>query len=376
MQQQDFVQEKVLNYPILQHFNKDNGEIVLNPQGGGQLKPVGKAVFGTVATAGVIGGGYLVWTYILPPVMIMLGQFLALAATGVAAIGLFFLFPTIIKALKRFAKNSEKALIREDPFGELEDQKAKMLAQRLKFKESKAKIKALKTTMQSEAYKSEGDSKDCQDRITSIRNYCLKLRNKRDELLKQHGAGYVDSDEITEIDNELMKKLSEGQRLDYQLAQSKSFVQKYGTRANVMAKLDRNLSKAETAMDIKIQDFDVTIDMLKKDYQFAKNSKDATDAAKSAMQFTKDWQLDYAMEVVTSTISLDLARTSENLLDIDKLTSEYSMDNDEMFNKLDTLANKISGGQDVVPQAKQYSSPNYRLTESDKQSSGGFGNLF
>lgn len=374
MQQQDFVQEKVLNYPILQHFNKDNGEIVLNPKG--QLKPVGKAVFGTAVTAGAVGGGYLLWTYVLPPVMIMLGQFLALATTGIAAVGLFMLLPTILKGLRRFAKASEKALIREDPFGELEEQKSKMLGQRAKFKASKASIKALRANMQSESYKSEAEGKEYQSRITSLRNYCVKLKTTREDLIKKNGPQYIDSDEITEIDNELTKKLSEGQRLEYQLEQSKVFVQKYGSRANIMAKLDRNLSKAETAMDIKIQDFDATIEMLKKDYQFAKNAKDATDAAKSAMQFSKEWQLDYAMEVVTSTISLDLARTSENLLDIDTLTSQYSVDNDEMFNKLDSLANKISGGEDNVPEAHQYSNPNYKLTSSDKQVSGGFGNLF
>ena len=320
--------------------------------------------------------GYLIWTYVLPPVMLALGQFFALAAVGVAALGFFYMLPTINKALKRFAKNSERALIKEDPFGELQDQKQKMLNQRVKFKESKAKIKALRTTMQMEANKSETDGQEYQSRITAIRDYCVKLKKKREDLIKQNGPAFADSDDITEIDNELTKKLSEGQRLEYQLQQSKSFVQKYGTRANVMAKLDRNLSKAETAMDIKIQYFDTTIEMLRKDYQFAKNSKDATDAAESAMQFTKDWQLDYAMEVVTSTISLDLAKTSENLLDIDKLTSEYSVDNDELFNRLDSLANKISGGQDAIPQAQQYASPNYKLTQSDKQSAGGFGDLF
>jgi hypothetical protein len=30
----------------------------------------------------------------------------------------------------------------------------------------------------------------------------------------------------------------------------------------------------------------------------------------------KDWELEYALEVVTSTIALDIARTSENLIDM------------------------------------------------------------
>ena len=129
-------------------------------------------------------------------------------------------------------------------------------------------------------------------------------------------------------------------------------------------------------MDIKIQDFEVTIDMLKKDYAFAKTAKDATDASKDAMGFTKEWQLEYAMDVVTSTISMDIARTSENLLDIETLTSQYSVDNDELFNRLDVLATKIVGGQEAIPQSTQYSNPNYKLTQDDKKSASGFEGLF
>jgi hypothetical protein len=43
----------------------------------------------------------------------------------------------------------------------------------------------------------------------------------------------------------------------------------------------------------------------------------------------------------TSTIALDIARTSENLIDIDALTSKYSVDNDELYLRLDSLADQI-----------------------------------
>ena len=92
--------------------------------------------------------------------------------------------------------------------------------------------------------------------------------------------------------------------------------------------------------------------------------------------FAKDWELDYALEVVTSTIAQDIARTSENLLDIDSLTSKYSVDSDELYSRLDSLADKIRTGDSAIPDSTQYRSQNYKLTKEDKQVSGGFGDIF
>jgi hypothetical protein len=129
-------------------------------------------------------------------------------------------------------------------------------------------------------------------------------------------------------------------------------------------------------MDIKIQDFDATVDMLKKDYEFGQKSNAATSAAKSAMGFTKGWEFDYALDVVTSTIANDIAITAGNLRDIETLTSNYSLDSDELYANLNAVADKIKVGQDIIPEAKQYSNPEYTLTQSDRVKSGGFGDLF
>lgn len=373
--QKSLMQDTLMSYPVMKNFSE--AEIILNPEEKTiALKPVGKTIFGLATLGALVGGGYLVWTYILPPVMIMLGQFLALAATGLAAVFLVMMLPVILKAFKRFARASEQALIREDPFGELESQKQKMMNQRVKFKEAKIKINSLRSTMQSESNTSASEASKYQDRIVTLRAQCTKLKATIDKIIAEKGPGAKETDEVAELEIELTKKLSEAQRSEYQMNQSSGLVQKYGTKAAVMGKLDRNLSKAQTAMDIKIQDFEVTIDMLKKDYAFAKTAKDATDAVKDAMGFTKEWQLEYAMDVVTSTISMDIARTSENLLDIETLTSQYSVDNDELFNRLDVLATKIVGGQEAIPQSTQYSNPNYKLTQDDKKSASGFEGLF
>ena len=94
------------------------------------------------------------------------------------------------------------------------------------------------------------------------------------------------------------------------------------------------------------------------------------------MLFTKGWELDYALDVVTSTVAMDLATTRENLLDIDTLTSQYSLDSDELYSKLEKLSDQIKTQTYDSPEAKKYANPNYKLTDKDKAETQGFGDIF
>jgi hypothetical protein len=370
-----FEQEKntLLELPILKHFDESKGEIALKTDA---LKKGEKSLFWVIAL-GLLGiGGYLTWTYIIPPLFTMLGQAIALSATGIFLIFLVIMFPVIMKVLRFTAKNLHKALIHSNPFNELEEQKQKMIKNREVFKNTKAKLKGLKNEMEIEAGKSEKEAKDFQEQVLSLQRQAEKLKTAMDEMVKQHGIGAKDTDEYVALQSELAKKLSDSQRISNQYEQSKTFIQKYGVRANVLGKMDRKLTLAGTAIDIKIADFDTTITMLRKEYEFAKNAKAATESAKNAMMFTKDWELEYALEVVTSTIAQDIARTSENLIDIDSLTSQYSVDNDELYTRLDTLADKIKTGDNTIPDSTKYTSPNYKMSKEDKQNAGGFGDIF
>ena len=70
-------QEKstLLELPILKHFDESKGEIALNAS---TLKKGEKGLFWALAL-GLLGiGGYLTWTYIIPPLFTMLGQVIAL----------------------------------------------------------------------------------------------------------------------------------------------------------------------------------------------------------------------------------------------------------------------------------------------------------
>jgi hypothetical protein len=372
MDKYDQERSTLLSLPILKHFDESKGEIALNSN---ILKKGEKSLFWALAL-GLLGvGGYLVWTYIIPPLFTMLGQAIAISATGVFLVFLVLMFPVIMKALRFTTRNLHKALIQSNPFNELEEQKQKMVKNREVFKSTKAKLKGLKIEMEVEAGKSEKEARAYEESLLNLQRQVEKLKTAMIEMERINPTAR-DTDEYVALQAEYAKKLSESQRTSTQYEQSKSFIQKYGVRANVLGKMDRKLTLAGTAIDIKIADFDVTVKMLQKEYEFAKNAKEATESAKSAMMFTKDWELEYALEVVTSTIAQDIARTSENLIDIDALTSKYSVDNDELYSRLDTLADKIKTGDSVIPDSTKYNNPNYKLSKEEKLENGGFGDIF
>lgn len=364
---------QVLDLPILKHFDDEKGEISLNPN---KWRNGEKGLNAALKIALFAALGYGAWVYILPPLFTALGQVIALAGVAIFVIFFILMLPVIFKGLRRLTRSIHKSLIKHDPFGELQDQKMKMLRNRKVFKESKAKIKALKANMESESFKAEKEAKEYQNRVVTLQKHAQKLKKEMERIVAERGSAGKDTDEYVELHSGLAKKLSESQRVTHQLEQSKSFITKYGTRASVMGKLDRKLTLAGTAIDIKISDFDVTIQMLEKEYEFAKSARAATEGAKSAMHFTKDWELEYALDVITETIAMDIARTQENLSDIDMLTSKYDVDSDELYAQLDSLADNIKTGKDYVPDSKKYSNPNYKLTQEDKQESGGFGQMF
>ncbi len=362
---------KVLELPILKHFEKS--QITFNP------KNWRKGEKGIAWVVGLVLLGTIAWglyQFILPIVFTWIGQVLGAIAAAVLVIAFFIMLPVIIKGMKKLARSMHKMLIRYDPFGELEEQKEKMIQNRVQFKEAKAKIKAIKSNMESESIKAEKEAKDYQEKVLVLQARAEATKNKMKEIEQRIGEAAKDSDAYVDLQTNIMKTLSEGQRVSHMLNQSTSLVRKYGSRAHVIGKLDRKLNMVDTAMEIKIADFEVSIDMLKKEHAFAQAARSATEQAKSAMLFTKGWELEYALDVVTDTIALDLASTRENLLDLDSLTSQYSLDSDELYTKLDKLSDQIKTDNYDIPESKKYSNPNYQMTQEDKQESKGFGDIF
>lgn len=360
---------KIQDLPLMKHFDTDKiGESVENFRKGE------KGLFNILKLVALGAVLYFSWIYVLPPVFKAIGQTLAVVSTGVIVLAVILMMPVILKAIRRFTRFVHKSVIKHDPFGELEEQKGKMEANKRQFAKSQGKIKQLQNDMEVSAAQSEENAKNLETRITAAKSKAEKIKTAIDSGLKERGDAFKGTDEYIDLRAELQSVVSEADRLGHQYKQEKGFVQKYGSRANVMIKFSQKLRLVENSMNIKILDFDATISILKKDYEFAQKSREATDTAKSAMLFTEGWELEYALDVVTTTIAEDIAITAANFKDIDMLTSTYTMDSDELYAKLDVLADEINTGKDPVKSAKDYSNPEYKLTREDKVQSGGFGN--
>lgn len=131
----------------------------------------------------------------------------------------------------------------------------------------------------------------------------------------------------------------------------------------------------EGAMENKIADFDATVEFLKKDYDFAQKSNAATYAAKSALGFASGWERDYALEVIAETIASDTANTFGNLKDIERLTSNYDLNSDDLFANLNLIADSMNY-ETLDADFKAYNNPDYVPTSKDLKNSGGWGEMF
>jgi hypothetical protein len=308
--------------------------------------------------------------------MVAIGSFLATAATGILAVLLILMAPAIFKGLRLLTRAIHKALIRWDPFAQLEETRQKMIAQQTTFRVAKGNLAQLKNDMELEAKRAQEEAEKGQKEVLRLRGKAEKTKAEMDKMVAEKGVNAKSEDSYVDLASELHKTLAGATQVAQKTKQSQDFTEKYAIRANVLKKVGHKLTMVETAMDIKLSDFDTTVDMLKKDYEFGQKANAATTAAKSVLGFTSDWQRDYALEVITTTISADIAMTSGNLKDIESLTQNYNLDSDELFDNLNLIADKIQIGEDLVPDISKYNNPEYKLTTADRVKSGGFGEMF
>lgn len=355
--------------PFFKHFSENE----INTK---NFRPGEKGLFWFVKLAVLIGAIYLTWVYVLPPVFKMVGQIVAIVATVLFIVMVVMAMPVIIKWLRSFTRFLHKLFITYHPFEELDSQRGKMVQNRENYRGAKGKLIQIKNEAEINAADAEKKAKAYETKILSLDKEAKSTKKEMEAMEQKDGLAARATDEFVELNSSLLKTLSESGRITNMMAQEQDFVTKYGSRANVMKKIIQKMTMYETVMDIKIADFDATVEILKKDYAFAQNSRKATEAAKSAMMFTTPWEVEFALEVVTNTIASDNAITAGNLKDIDTLTTQYPVDSDELYANLDNLANKIRTGENVIPSAKKFSNPEYKLTAEEKQKSGGFGDIF
>lgn len=367
--------ENVMKLPLMKHFNST--DIMNNVN---KFKKGEKGIFNLVKLLVIGGLIFSICYWVVPPVFAgigrALGQVAQIAVTIVGSILFLFCLPGLIKLCRVIARKFHKFAIEKDPFLQLEFDRKRIVANNTALSTSRGGIKKLQSDMEAEATNSEKEAAKLQGDIIKGQAKAERLRNELQAMVTERGNDVKGEDEYVDKSAELMKVLSDSQRDATRLQQKKDFVQKYGSRGNVMKKMSQKLKLAETAAAIKLDDFDATVEMLKADSDFASKSRAATDAAKSAMLFQKSWERDYAMDVVTNAIAEDIAITSSNLRDIDSITSQYDLNSDELYDNLNLLADKIKAGQDEVPEAKQYRNADYKLSSDDKVKSGGMQDIF
>jgi len=360
----------IMNLPMMKNYSSE--QIVTNID---NFRKGEKNLFWFLKAAFFLGVGYLTWTYVLPPVMVALGQFLALAATGIAVLTLVFMLPVIIKGIRALTRTLHKSVIKYDPFGQLEITRQKMIANQATFRIAKGNLKMLEQEMANEKIRCNEEAEKGEKEVIRLRGKAEQIKADMQAMEAKMGVAAKSEDAWVDLAAELQKTLAKATQVANKMNQSKDFTVKFGTRQNVLKKVNQKLVMVETSMDIKISDFDATVDMLKTDYATGQKLNAATTAAKNAMGFSSDWERDYALEVITSTISNDIAISSGNFKDIENLTQNFDLNSDEMFANLDAIADKIQTGANDID-IKKYNNIEYKLTTEDKAKSNGFGDMF
>ena len=348
--------ESLLKIPILSNFNQS--QLVTQQK---NLKPGAKILFYIFSVAIGLGLIYFAWFVLLP----MLAWMFQVVAAGLITLAAFIFYRPIVDLLKSFSRRLHKMAIENDPFIVLERQKRKIGENRETVYKSQGQIGVLRDDMKSSAKVKEKEVSD----LTSL---LRGMKLKAEQLLKEKESysGSKDDDayiDLTlQIDN-LKRKIIRDSHL---LEQFDSLAQKYAIRGKKMNDLYNKLKIVISSMDSKVADYEISIEMLKTDYEFARKSRMATDAAKSAMLFDKDWKLEYAIDVIENTIANDISMTEMNMKDLESFTKNFDIDNDLAFDNLDKLLANIDSGEKVLTNTKKYNNPEYRETESDREASG------
>lgn len=326
------------------------------------------AVFGGIA--------WCTWKYVLPPVFQAIGAALGAVATAVIVVGVIIAAPVLLKIIRSATRTLNRWFIKHKPFEQLEITRQKMIANQSTFRVAKQNLISLRQDMENESKRAQEDAETGQRDILKWRGKAEKTKAEMEDMIAKMGVAAKGEDDYVTLAARWQKELATATQIANKTKQSQEFTVKYGTRVNVLKKVNQKLVMAETAMEIKISDFDTTVEMLKKDYNFGQKLNSATTAVKSVLGNKSDWERDYALEVINSTIDADVASSIGNFKDIEMLTSNYDLNSDDLFDNLNAIADKIETGGDVVPQAKTYANPEYNLTSDDKSKAGAFGEMF
>jgi len=312
---------------------------------------------------------------------ILLSTLSALAASVIivgAGLFLWGIRKPLSKMFRNFVRGFHKAVIKWSPFLELEDQLQKMFGSLDSFRANKAKIKQLRNEFEQTSIEMEDKSKKATELFSRKKSLAEALDKKiQDALAKNPKFKEASADLYTQWLTERNNAVAAANRASMESQAYMSWKTKYAARASVFGKLDRRLIMGENLMENKIQDFQASIELLKKEWQMAQSANRATSALRSIFgQKGENWELEYALETVISKINGDIAMTAQNLEYLDRNTEGFNFDSDEAYKKLDEIAEKLAKEEASAIPASQIASEFHELTPEEKAAAGPVGDIF
>ncbi len=362
--------------PIMKYFDDaklmEKGSDTLGKWRKGE-KPIG-AFIGLIVI-GVVVYGTIRW--IIPAVFVALSQVFAVIASVLAVILFIVLMPAIFKMFRKIVRSFHKAIIRWNPFDELDEQKAKMWQTHDLFLKHKSKIKQLRTDFEHMSNETRGVAENAKTEVQRQTKKAFEIKALMDKLIDEKGVATKETDEYVELQQQFINATSAGTRVNTTLEKNIEWTTKYAARSNIFANLDRKLAIGATLLENKIKDFEESINIMKKDWEMAAASRGATAILKEILgPGGQNWKLEYALEFVAGRISEDLAMTAQNLEDLERNTTAFNFDSDEAYDKLLAIGNKLDAGQIEIPNPSKIANPNHKLTREEKMSAGPLGDIF
>ena len=366
----------ITQLPIMKYFDDaklvQTGKESLKKWRKGE-KPIGSII--GILLIGVIGYGTFKW--IIPAVFGALSQVLAVIVSILAIVLVIFLLPVIYKLFRRIVRWFHKAIIRWNPFDELDEQKQKMWETHDLYLKHKSKIKQLRNDFEQMSRETQKVAENSKSEVQRQTKKAGEIRALMEKMVAEKGAGIKETDEYVDLQQQFINATSAGTRSNTVLEKNIEWTTKYAARSNIFANLDRKLAIGATLLENKIKDFEESIGIMKKDWEMASASRGATAILKEILgPGGQNWKLDYALEFVAGRISEDLAMTAQNLEDLERNTTAFDFDSDEAYEKLLAIGNKLDAGQIDVPDPSKISNPNHKLTREEKNSTGPLGDIF
>ncbi len=366
----------VTQLPIMKYFDDaklvQQGKETLGKWRKGE-KPIG-------ATLGLLLIGVVAWgtfKWIIPAVFGMLSQVLAVVVSVLAVILVILLLPAIFKLFRRIVRWFHKAIIRWNPFDELDEQKKKMWETHDLFLRHKSKIKQLRNDFEQMSNETRKVAEEAREEVQRQTKKAGEIKEQMDKLIAEKGNGVKETDEYVDLQQKFINATSAGTRTNTVLEKNIEWTTKYAARSNIFANLDRKLAIGATLLENKIKDFEESISIMKKDWEMAAASRGATAILKEILgPGGQNWKLEYALEFVAGRISEDLAMTAQNLEDLERNTTAFNFDSDEAYDKLLAIGNKLDAGQIEIPNPERIANPNHKLTREEKNSAGPLGDIF